>query len=112
MERYVPLAIAWIVALAVLSVPVYLRARRPQAYRGIWRGLGEAVPLSAAHLTAFVIALPLALGLLAAADSLTDGAYRRDPLVLAATTAAAALVLGAAVLLVARRLGTTRRRRP
>src|SRR2546428_13047986 len=110
MERYVPLAIGWIATLAVVCVPVCLRARRPQAYRGIWRGLGEAVPLSAAHLTAFVIALPLALGLLAAADSLTDGASRRDPLVLPATPAPAPPVPAAAGPLAPRPQGTTRRR--
>jgi hypothetical protein len=109
LERYAPMAAAWLIAVAIVSIPVYLRVRRPAAYTGLWRGIGEAVPLSAVHVVAFVAALPIGLAVLALAESVTNGGYRSDPLVLIGTSALVLLALGVAAIIVARRL---RARRP
>lgn len=91
-EYVAPLAIALVLVVLMYSVAAYLRDRRPHAYVGVWRYLGERAPASPA-----VIAVSAAVAFVLL---LVIGDPRSAPTLLPAVTATAlfafVLVLGSA----------------
>ena len=69
--------LALVIVAAALAVPAWIRERRPSAYQGLLRRVGERLPPPRRFVAPFALAYVLLLAL----DVVTNGAiYPRDPL--------------------------------
>ena len=92
-EYVAPLALALILVVLTYAVAAYLRDRRPQAYVGVWRYLGERAPASPAVIA---VSAAIAFLLILVIGDAGSGAATLLPAVTAAALFAFVLVLGSA----------------